>query len=130
MSDILNNVSAKHYRMTASVKYSFVCYVNLRHQMLPLNLIFAFYFNYFQSKRFSFLNVLGNLADKTSDKLKMLQEIRSSRTAVFCKNVFLKNFTIFIEKVCDEVSFGKAIRPHVCNCTKKDVFTVVFLRTD
>ena len=64
--------------------------------MLPLNLFFAFYFNYRQSKHFSFLNVLGNLAmnelifaDKTSGKLKMLQEIRSSRTAVFCKNVFL-----------------------------------------
>ena len=53
---------AKHVRVTASVKYPFVCHVNLSHQMLPLNLFFAFYFNYCQSKHFSFLNVLGNLA--------------------------------------------------------------------
>ena len=40
----------------------FVCHVNHSHQILPLNLFFAFYFNYRQSKHFSFLNVLGNLA--------------------------------------------------------------------
>ena len=53
---------AKHVRVIASVKYPLVCHVNLSHQMLPLNLFFAFYFNYCQSKHFSFLNVLGNLA--------------------------------------------------------------------
>ena len=53
---------AKYVRVTASVKYTFVCHINLSHQMLSLNLIFAFYFNYFQGKHFSFLNVLGTLA--------------------------------------------------------------------
>ena len=39
----------------------FVWYFSLSHQMLPLNLFFEFYFNYFQSKDISFLNVLSNL---------------------------------------------------------------------
>ena len=54
--------SAKHVRVTASVKYYFVCRINLSQQMLPWDLFFAFYFNYSQNKHFSFLNVLGNLA--------------------------------------------------------------------
>ena len=33
-----------------------------QHQMLPLNLLFEFYFNYCQIKHFSFLNAADNLA--------------------------------------------------------------------
>ena len=50
----------KHVRLTPSAKYPFVCHINLSHKMLPLTLFFLFYFKYFQSDHFSFLNVPDN----------------------------------------------------------------------
>ena len=46
------------------------------------------------------------------------------------KMSFCKTSQFSKKSVCDGVSFGKVVSPHVCNCTKKDVFTVVFLWTD
>ena len=70
------------------------------------------------------------ITDKASDTLKMPQEIRSSCAALFCKNDVLKNFIIFIKTICDGVPFGKTVSPHVCNCTKNDAITGVFLLID
>ena len=43
---------------------------------------------------------------------------------------FCKTSRFSWKGVRDGVSFGKAVSPHVCNCTKKDVFTVAFLGID
>ena len=59
-SNILEHLSCKYVRVTASAKYPLVFHVNLSHKMLPLTLFFAFYFKYFQSKHFSFLKALDN----------------------------------------------------------------------
>ena len=59
-SNILEHLSCKYVRVTASAKYPLVFLVNLSKKMLPLTLFFAFYFKYFQSKHFSFLKALDN----------------------------------------------------------------------
>ena len=61
---------AKYYRPLFFEKHPGDCFCKIsfclsrqsQHQMLPLNLFFEFYFNYFQIKHFSFLNAADNLA--------------------------------------------------------------------
>ena len=110
---------------------------NLSHKILPLTFVFSFCFKYFQSKHLLLFSQSPRqpvwlnwfIADKASDTLKIFQEIRSNRTAVFCKNDLLLNFTIK-KSICDGVPFGKAVNLHVFNWTKTDAFTGVFLKMD
>ena len=61
----------------------------------------------------------------------MSQEIRSSRAALFCKiDVLLKLPNFHRKASVMESLFGKIVSTHVCNCTKKDAITDVFLWTD
>ena len=54
--------------------------------------------------------------------LKILQEVRNRRAAVFCKN---SQFSWKI--ICDGLSFEKTVCRHVCNCTEMNAITGVFL---
>ena len=57
----------------------------------------------------------------------MLQEIRYSHAAVFCKSDIRKTSQFSWKSICDGVPFGKTVTPHVCNYTKKDAIAGVFL---
>ena len=71
------------------------------------------------------------ITDKASNTLKMSQEIRSSHAALFCKiDVLLKLPNFHRKASVMELLFGRIVSTHVCNCTKKDAITDVFLWTD
>ena len=68
-------------------------YVNLRHKVLPLTL-FSVFLKMFSEQALLFSESARRLAMvelnyEASDTLKILQEIKSSRTSIFCKNDFL-----------------------------------------
>ena len=83
---------AKHvWVVTASAKYHSLFLLHRPHQQnvtLDLGYILII-FKYFVACEQLFLEVLDNLADKTTNAFKMFLEIRSSQRAVFFKTYFL-----------------------------------------
>ena len=105
---------------------------------VTIKLVFCVLLQLLSKEKLLFSECPRQLSDEWTDLLLTKEVIdwkcyrKSEAVAQQCsvKMSFCKTSQFSKKSVCDGVFFGKVVSPHVCNCTKKDVFTVVFLWTD